>query len=119
VREGLVELALGEATGLEAGGPYFDDAVNGWVAGDVNAKVPGSESAVEIAERFRPVLDDLADRHRGEAVLVVSHGGAIVATLAVLAFEPGRPTSVPNCAAYVLERDVDGWRLGEATLSLG
>ena len=61
-----------------------------WVAGDVDARAPGSESAVEIAARVRGVLDDIADQHRGEAVLVVSHGGAIVATLAVLAFTPGR-----------------------------
>ena len=61
-----------------------------WVAGDVEARAPGSESAVEIAARVRAVLDDIADQHRGEAVLVVTHGGAIVATQAVLDFRPGR-----------------------------
>src|SRR5215210_1445857 len=45
VREDLVELALGEALGLEAGGGYFDEAMNAWLAGDVDAKAPGSESA--------------------------------------------------------------------------
>ncbi len=66
---------------------------------------------MEIAARVRRVLDDLADRHRGEAVLVVSHGGAIVATLAVLAFAPGRSTHVPNGAYVELEGDADGWRV--------
>jgi broad specificity phosphatase PhoE len=56
------------------------------------------------------VLDDLADRHRGEAVLVVSHGGAIVATMAVLAYAPGRSPHVANGATYELEGDSDGWR---------
>jgi broad specificity phosphatase PhoE len=110
VREGLVELALGEALGLAAGNGFFDEAMDAWVSGDVDARAPGSESAVEIAGRVRAVLDDLADRHRGEAVLVVSHGGAIVATLAVLAFRPGRSTHVDNCASVLVERDADGWR---------
>ena len=112
VREGLVEVALGEALGVPAGDGFFDGAMDAWVSGDVDAKAPGSESAVEIVGRVQPVLDDIADRHRGEAVLVVSHGAAIVATLAVLAFTPGRPTRVDNGASTVLEHDVDGWRLG-------
>jgi broad specificity phosphatase PhoE len=110
VREGLVEIALGEALGLPADSGFFDDAMDAWVAGDVDVQAPGSESAVEIAGRVRRVLDDLADRHRGEAVLVVSHAGTIVATLAVLAFAPGRPAHVPNGASYELEGDSDGWR---------
>ena len=110
VREGLVELALGEALGLEADGGYFDEGMNAWLAGDLDAKAPGSESAAEIAARIRPVLDDLADRHRGEAILVVSHGAAIVATVAVLTSACGT-TDVPNCASYELEGDADGWRL--------
>jgi broad specificity phosphatase PhoE len=109
VREGLVELALGQALGRPAGLGYFDAAMAAWLAGDVDAKLPGSESAAEIAARVRPVLDDLADQHRGEAILVVSHGGAIVATLAVLAFAPGRSAHVPNGASYELVRDDDGW----------
>jgi broad specificity phosphatase PhoE len=111
VREGLVELALGEALGLPADSDYFDEAFDAWVAGDVGARGPGSETAAEIAARVRPVLDDLADRHRGEAVLVVSHAGTIVATLAALAFVPGRTSFVPNCGYAVLEGDADGWRM--------
>jgi broad specificity phosphatase PhoE len=112
VREGLVELALGEAHGRPAGTGVFTPELEAWVSGNVEARAPGSESAAEIARRVRDVLDDLADQHRGEAVLVVSHGGAIVATQAVLAFEPGRPWDIPNCAWVELEGDADGWRLG-------
>ncbi len=110
VREGLVELALGEAYGRPAGTGTFVPELQAWVAGNVEAKTPGSESAVEIAARVRPVLDDIADQHRGESVLVVSHGGAIVATQAVLAFEPGRSWDLPNCSYVGLEGDADGWR---------
>ena len=111
VREGLVELALGEACGEPAGTGIFVRELQAWVAGDVDARAPGSESAVEIAARVRAVLDDLADQHRGEAVLVVSHGGAIVATQAVLDFEPGRTWDFQNCAYVELEGDSTGWRV--------
>ena len=67
VREGLVELALGEAYGRPAGTGMFVPELQAWVAGNVEAKTPGSESAVEIAARVRPVLDDIADQHRGES----------------------------------------------------
>ena len=112
VREGLVEVALGEALGTPVADGAFDEVMEAWVAGDVAAMVPSSESALEIAARVQAVLDDLADRHRGEAVLVVSHAAALVATLAVLAFRPGRSSHVENCERFLLERDVDGWRLG-------
>jgi 2,3-bisphosphoglycerate-dependent phosphoglycerate mutase len=111
VREGLVELKLGEAIGTPADSDFFDAAVEGWVGGDTAASAPGSESAVDIATRVRTVLDDLADRHRGEAVLVVSHAYTMVATLSVLDFAPGRPTYVPNCGFAQLEGDADGWRV--------
>ena len=111
VREGLVELALGEAHGEPAGTGIFVSEMRAWVAGDVEARAPGSESAVEIAARVRAVLDDIADQHRGEAVLVVTHGGAIVATQAVLDFRPGRAWDFENCAYVELEGDSAGWRV--------
>ena len=73
--------------------------------------MPGGETGAEIAGRVAGVLDDLADRHRGETVLVVAHGGAILATLSVVAWRARAHRGSTNCAFAVLERDVDGWRL--------
>ena len=61
-----------------------------WVAGDVEARRPAARAPWRSPHGCEPVLDDIADQHRGEAVLVVSHGGAIIATQAVLDFPPGR-----------------------------
>ena len=63
------------------------------------------------------VLDAVADQYRGETVLVVSHGGVILALWGAIA--PGSPAApdpdrIANCSTYVLERDADGWRLGAA-----
>ena len=88
-----------------------------WVAGDVDARFPGGESGAEVAERVRVVLADLADLHRGETVLVVSHGGAILASLAVLARRRGT-SRIENCSYAALERDADGWRLAADLTSI-
>ena len=111
VREGLVELGLGEASGKPAGTGIFVEEMQGWVAGDVDARYPGSESARDIAARVVPVLDGIADSHRGEAVLVVAHGGVVVAVQAVLDYQPGRTWDFPNCAYVELEGDASGWRV--------
>jgi broad specificity phosphatase PhoE len=61
-----------------------------------------------------PVLEEVADEFRGETVLLVAHGGVILVLFGLLA--PGSPYAplhdddVPNGAAYVFERDADGWR---------
>jgi len=74
-------------------------------------EVPDGPSGQEVLV----ALDDVADRHRGEAVLVVSDGAAIVATLDALG--PVASRSRGDGAPTLLERDADGWRLGEATLT--
>ena len=59
------------------------------------------------------VLSEVADAHRGESVLVVSHGGAICMALPVLARNldraHGHGLPLPNCAVVALEADADGW----------
>jgi broad specificity phosphatase PhoE len=39
-----------------------------------HARAPGGESPREVAERVRAAVDEIAERHRGEAVLIVAHG---------------------------------------------
>jgi probable phosphoglycerate mutase len=66
------------------------------------------------------VLEEVADQHPGEAVLVVGHGGAILAALPELVGSPRASAydlTLPNAGHVDLEVDADGWRLvryGEA-----
>jgi 2,3-bisphosphoglycerate-dependent phosphoglycerate mutase len=89
VREGLREYGVGSLAGTDGSereviGPVFD----GWVGGDDDATIPGGEMVAGIVARVVRVLTEVADRHEGGAALVVSHGGAVMATVPELV---GRP----------------------------
>lgn len=115
VLPGTQELAVGDL----AGRPFADlpgaEVYAAWLAGDLAAPWPGGETGVAILARMSSALDEVADRHRGEAVLVVSHGGVMSLVLPLLAVNAGsvrgNPPVLTNCAVVALERDGDGWRL--------
>jgi 2,3-bisphosphoglycerate-dependent phosphoglycerate mutase len=115
VRERLQEYPAGDFLGRPYEHGFFDAMVTSWLAGDLAAGVPGGETGRETADRVLGVLEDLADQFRGETVLVVSHGGVILALWGAIA--PGSPDApgndlVLNGSTYVFENDADGWRAG-------
>ncbi len=116
VRERLYEYPAGDYLGRPYDPEFFDRMVSAWLVGDLSPGVPGGETGQQVVDRVLPVLDDVADRFRGETVLVVCHGGVILALWGRIA--PGSPSAprdgedVPNGASYVFERDADGWRAG-------
>lgn len=77
VREGLQELRVGAYEGAPEEPNPFADAFNAWRAGDLSATYDGGESAEQVIGRVRGALEPIVDLHRGETVLVVSHGGVI------------------------------------------
>ena len=92
----------------------FRSVLGAWLSGDLEPAVPGGESGRQVVDRVLPVLDEVADRFRGETVLVVTHGGVILALFGLLAagspYAPKHDGDVPHTASYVFERDADGWR---------
>lgn len=113
VRAGLREFGVGDAAGTTGDPDPFAETFAAWLSGDLSARVPGGESGVEVVARYRDVLDEVADAHRGESVLVVSHGGVMCLALAVLAvnLSPGhaRDLPMPHAGVVALEGDADGW----------
>jgi len=75
--------------------------------------VGGAESGAEVIGRVGQVLEEVADAHRGEAALVISHGGAICTTVPSLASNlaphHGWDAPLANCDVVALEADADGW----------
>ena len=115
VREGRREFGVGVHAGLPPEPDPFGATFDRWLDGDLGARIEGAESGAEVVGRVADVLLEVADLHRGEAVLVVSHGGAICTAVPVLArnlhprFPQGR--ALPNTGVVQLEADdVTGWR---------
>lgn len=74
---------------------------------------PGGERIADVVDRVRAVLEEVADTHRGEAVLVVSHGEALGVGVPALVGAPrasARDLVPPPGDVLLLEADEDGWR---------
>ncbi len=112
--DGVQEFAAGMLEGHRWDEARRRGCYDAWLAGQLDERWPGGESGREIVDRMRLALDAVADRHRGEAVLVVSHGGVMSLALPLLAMDAaGLPVArppLPNTAVVALERDGDGWR---------
>lgn len=113
--EGVQEFGVGSLAGTPAVGPAAREVFVAWVMGDLDRRWPGAETGSEVVDRFVAAVGELADRHRGESVLVVSHGGAMTLAIpnTVTNARPGlaRAADIPNCAVSEVEIDADGWRL--------
>jgi broad specificity phosphatase PhoE len=115
VREGLREYGVGALAGTDGDErTVVGEAFRAWVDGDDSATIPGGERIGDIVGRVHDVLQEVADGHRGEAVLVVSHGGAILASVPTLVGLPrsaGQGITLANCGVIRLEADGEDWRV--------
>ncbi len=109
-REGLREFSVGAMAGSRADDP-FAETYAAWLAGDLDRRLPGGETGAELRHRMHHVLFEIAERHRGETVLAVSHGGLMRLTLPlVLTREPADPPArLGNCAVVELTADDHHW----------
>lgn len=113
VREGLREFGVGDAAGATGDPDPFAQTFAAWLDGDLTARIPGAESGVDVLERYEAVLAEIADSHRGESVLVISHGGVMCMALSALAvnlvLSQSRDLPLGNCDVVAVEADADGW----------
>lgn len=112
--------AIGERVGLTVSATY-DDLVErsfGEAEGTLEYQrwriwpgglYPGMEPHHDVARRMSARVEALADENRGEAVIAVSHGGAIRAVLGPLLGGP--PPRIRNGGISLLEHSASGWRV--------
>lgn len=96
----LVERSFGEAEGTREYQRW-----QRWPGG----LFPGMEPHHDVARRMSGRVEQLADEHVGEAVIAVSHGGAIRAVLGPLLGGP--PPRIRNGGISILERTADTWNV--------
>jgi len=115
VLSGLEEIRVGECVGRPFGDPSFQDVYDRWVAGDLDVRVPGAESGREVLERFREALQLIADQHRGETVVVFTHGGVMSFVIPRLSGNVSNDLAaerfLPNAVPARIEIGDDGWRV--------
>ena len=115
--DGLREFSMGNRDGSEVDEDWahIDATFLRWLDGDLSAEVDGGESGDAVITRFRQSLQEIADMHRGETVVVVSHGGAMCLALPRLtAAVPGdhaRTHPVPNCGMAEVSVADHAWTL--------
>ncbi len=108
----LREIDVGAWAGLtrREAAERFPDEVRGLMAGE-SVRIGGGESIEELEARVDGVLEELRERHPGEAVLAVTHGGVIRAAVGGVIGFRGRTSplvGVGNTALTVLVERGDG-----------
>jgi len=112
VVDGVHEVSIGELEGRsdEAALETFFEVYNAWWRGELDARLPGGESALDLRARFLPAVERIVGADDGDVVLV-SHGAAIRMAAAALLGDTVETWYVPNAGLVVLRREVAGWAL--------
>jgi broad specificity phosphatase PhoE len=111
----LREVSIGSLLGGPFDTGLIDAVTDRWYAGSLDERFEGGESGTEVVQRHRAQLEEIADLHRGETVLVVGHQtalGIVVPTLARdLTPAWARDNELANTETVELDHDADGWVL--------
>ncbi|MGH3414546.1 MAG: histidine phosphatase family protein [Marmoricola sp.] len=121
-RKALREIHIGDLLGTPFDVARLREVTDHWAEGDLAATFPGGESGVDVVDRYRDQLGEIADQHRGETVLVVGHESAACVALSAIADNVHPPYGddlrhLRNGETVELMIDADGVRLlrwGEA-----
>lgn len=115
VRKPLREVFLGDLLGKPFDVELIRQVTDHWYAGDLRPGFPGGETGEEVVARYHDQLAEIADQHRGETVLVVTHQTATCIALPALAdnLRPSyaREHELGHGQAAELMIDGDGWRV--------
>jgi probable phosphoglycerate mutase len=113
VVDGVQEVFVGDLEGRSdaAALAAFDEVYAAWWRGDLDARLPGGESAHDLRARFLPAVEQVVDGVAAGDVLLVSHGAAVRLAAAALLGETAETSYVPNTGLVVLRRDGRGWAL--------
>ncbi len=109
--DGLQEFSVGALAGRDHDDPELMGVFEAWKAGHLGTFIPGGESGEQALDRYRSALEEIADQHRGETVLVFTHGGVMSFGLPRLGRNVRNDLAaqlfLPNCAVAEISIDAD------------
>jgi broad specificity phosphatase PhoE len=115
VREEFREVNVGDFEGREPTDEAWaahDRIFEAWFAGEYDLYFPGGENLRGLHERMRRGIRDVVARRDGEQVVIVCHGGILLASVADLCPEvdvaPLASLPIPNCAITAIEMTAEG-----------
>ncbi len=113
--DGLQELSVGEVEGVSYQDPRAQQVLDAWLLGDLDVGGPGAEDGSAVVKRFKEAVEEIADIHRGETVLVITHGGVMSLVIPRLSVNVRNDVAakqfLPNCVPAEVDVDADGWRV--------
>jgi broad specificity phosphatase PhoE len=113
--DGLAEFSVGALAGRPHDDPELASVFRSWMHGDLGRFIPGGETGAHVVARYREALQAIADLHRGETVLVFSHGGVMSFVLprveGAVRQDLVERAFLPNCGVAEVEVDGDGFRV--------
>jgi molybdenum cofactor synthesis domain-containing protein len=82
--DALREIDFGELEGLTYDEIRAErpDLYREWMESPATVRFPGGESFADLRARVLPAVSEIVERHRGEVVAVVAHGGVVRVVLA-------------------------------------
>lgn len=110
--DGVQEVFVGELEGRcdHEAREQFDQVYQAWWQGELDAHLPGGESARELRARYVPAVEQITAGATGTVVLV-SHGAAIRLAAAALLGDTAETKYVPNTGLVVLTQGPESWLL--------
>lgn len=110
---GVQEVFCGDLEGRadEDAREQFEAVYQAWLAGDLDAHLPGGDSANDLRARFLPAVERVTAGDAGTVVLA-SHGAAIRLAAAAMLGENAETQYVPNTGLVILTGSPSsGWTL--------
>lgn len=91
------------------------EAYAGYHSGDMSYEIPGGESGEEAFARILACLEEIGDRHAGQRVAILTHGGVVIAVMRLLLkmdYDIARAFALRNTALNTLIREAGTWSAG-------
>ncbi|MFC7487795.1 histidine phosphatase family protein [Knoellia sp. CPCC 206453] len=109
--DGLEEFSVGALAGRDHDDPELMGVFEAWKSGHLGTFIPGGESGEQALDRYRSALEEISDQHRGETVLVFTHGGVMSFCLPRMGRNARNDLAaqlfLPNCAVAEISIDAD------------